>query len=95
MNDIAAISGVSILLAVVFYSGSMARLRRKHRAEFPDLGGPSEFHDDTQMSSWLMADYMFRCRFMLQGDPVLTLLGTLWYLSMLLAIGLMVWEMVR
>lgn len=95
MNDLATVSGVSILLAIAFYWGSVARLRRKHPAEFAGLRDPSELHDDTRMSSWLMADYMFRCRFMFLGDAVLTLLGVLWYMSLLLAIGLIALEMLR
>jgi hypothetical protein len=95
MNDIATVSGVSILVAIAFHWGSVARLRRKHPAEFAGLKDPSALHGDTGLTSWLIADYMFRCRFMFLGDGLLTLLGALWYISMLLAIGLIALEMVR
>jgi len=95
MDHIATVSGVLILLAIAFYWASVARLKRKHPTEFAELQDPTELHDDTHVSSWLMADYMFRCRFVFLGDAVLTLLGALWYVSILLAIGLIAFEMLR
>jgi hypothetical protein len=85
-------SGVLALVAIFFYWASVARLRRKDPAEFAALGSPEALHHDTKVSSWMMADYMFRCRFMFQGDAVLATFGALWYISMMLAVALFLWE---
>jgi hypothetical protein len=94
MSGLATSSGLFLLLAIVLYWGAVARLKRIDPREFTALGSPEGLHSDAQASSWLMGDYMLRCRFMFQGDIVLAILGTLWYLSMLLALVLFIWEVV-
>ena len=87
-------AGLMALLTILFYWASVARLRRTDPTEYGRLGSPTGFHDDTKMSSWAMAAYMFSFQFVRQGDTVLAALGTLWYASFLLTIGLFIWELV-
>jgi hypothetical protein len=92
MSQFVTGSGVMGLLAILFYWASVARLKRRDPIEYARMGQPDGFHHDTKLSSWGMAAYMFSCQFVRQGDVVLAALGTLWYASFLLTIGLFIWE---
>jgi len=94
MSQLVTGSGLMALLAILFYWASVARLRRTNPTEYARLGSPAGLHDDTKTSSWGMAAYMFNCQFVRQGDSVLATLGTLWYASFFLTIGLLIWELV-
>jgi hypothetical protein len=88
-------SAVFAVAAILFYWLSATRLKSKDPVQFQMMGNPGPLHDDTKASSWMLFDYMVRCRFLFQGDFALAIYGALWYLSMVLTIGLFIWEIVR
>lgn len=94
MSHLATGAGVFAVTAIIFYWAAIARLKRQDPAQFQALGSPEPLHDDTKGSSWIFFEYMIRCRFLRQGDIALATIGTLWYLSIVLAIALFIWEMV-
>lgn len=80
---------------ILFYWLSSTRLKSKDPAQFNLMGKPSPLHDDSKASSWMLLEYMTRCRFLFQGDIKLAIYGTLWYLSAVLTIGAFIWEIAR
>jgi hypothetical protein len=88
-------SAVFATAAILFYWLSVSRLKAKDPVQLRLMGSPGQLHDDTKLSSWMLFDYMVKCRFLYQGDAALVVYGTLWYLSTVLMFGLLIWEWAR
>jgi hypothetical protein len=102
------VSGVFGLAAIVLYALAVRRIRRNHPKLYAQLDHPDHLYSDPlpqylQVSddnrrirphygNVLFANYLLRCQFMNEGDSVLALIGTFWYLSLVLAVGSMLWE---
>jgi hypothetical protein len=80
-----------IALFIALHAAAVTRLERVDPAEFARLGKPQPFHSDFSASSWMFTGYMLRCGFLRQGDVVLAVIGSFWYASALLGIGISVW----
>jgi hypothetical protein len=81
--------------AILFYWLAVTRLKAKDPAQFQLMGSPGPLPDDTKASSWMVFEYMIRCRFLYQRDTALAVYGTLWYLSIVLMFALFIWEFAR
>ena len=77
-------------LALALYAATLARLRRSHGGAYAALGQPQLLHDDFKPANLLFFDFLIRWRFLRIRDSFLVLLGVLWYICFVAAVGLFI-----
>jgi hypothetical protein len=87
MDGVTTFTAVVVVLGIVLHAAAVVRLRRTDPPLFANMGKPEPMHSDFSKSSWMFFDYMIRCHFLRQGDLVLAIIGILWYLCLVTAVG--------